>query len=391
MTNFEFYCPTRVFFGRDQHKRVGEIIKGYGFKKVLLHYGGGSIKKTGLYDEVVKALNEAGIEFVELGGVQPNPVLGLAKKGIEICRKENVDLILAVGGGSAIDSAKVIALGAGNDCDPWLFYTKKREPKSALPVGTILTLSATGSETSSSAVITNEELKLKRGLNSDFNRPLFSIMNPELTFTVSPYQTACGIVDIMMHTLERYLTQKGEAEVTDRIAESVLKSTIHAGRAALKNPTDYEARATLMWAGSLSHNNLTGLGRDYFMVSHQIEHEISGMFPEVAHGAGLAVVFPAWAKYAYKYNIPRFCQYAVRVWNCEMDYENPESTAIAGIEATSRFFKEIGMPSTLGELNITEDSIEEMAVKCTNYGERTLPGYIEYGKKEIMDILRLCL
>lgn len=391
MINFEFYSPTRVFFGRDQQKRVGEIIKGYGFKKVLLHYGGGSIKKTGLYDEVVKALNDAGIDFVELGGAQPNPILGLVKKGIEICKKENVDLVLAVGGGSAIDSGKAIAVGAAHDCDPWLFSSKKKVPEGALPVGTILTLSATGSEMSSSAVITNEELKLKRGFNSEFNRPLFSILNPELTFTVSPYQTACGIVDIMMHTAERYLTQKGEAEVTDRIAEAVLKSTIEAGRAAMKNPRDYEARATLMWAGSLSHNGLTGLGRDYFMVSHQIEHEISGMFEEVAHGAGLAVVFPAWMKYAYKYNIPRFCQYAVRVWNCEMDYENPENTVIAGIEATIKYFKEIGMPTTLGELNITEDSIEEMAEKCTDYGGRILPGYIEYGKKEIIDILKLCL
>ncbi|HEY8421274.1 MAG TPA: iron-containing alcohol dehydrogenase [Thermoclostridium sp.] len=391
MINFEFYSPTRVFFGRDQHKRIGEIIKGYGFKKVLLHYGGGSIKKTGLYDEVVKALNDSGIDFVELGGAQPNPILGLVKKGIEICKKENVELVLAVGGGSAIDSGKVIAVGAAHDCDPWLFSSKKKVPERALPVGTILTLSATGSETSSSAVITNEELKLKRGFNSDFNRPLFSILNPELTFTVSPYQTACGIVDIMMHTAERYLTQKGEAEVTDRIAEAVLKSTIMAGRVALKNPRDYEARATLMWAGSLSHNGLTGLGRDYFMVSHQIEHEISGMFEEVAHGAGLAVVFPAWMKYAYKFNIPRFCQYAVRVWNCEMDYENPENTAIAGIEATIKYFKEIGMPTTLRELNIPEDSIEEMAEKCTDYGNRTLPGYIEYGKKEIIDILKLCL
>ncbi len=259
MLNFEFYCPTRVFFGRDQHKRVGEIIKSYGFKKVLLHYGEGSIKKTGLYDEVVKALNDAGIDFVELGGARPNPVLGLVRKGIEICRKENVDLVLAVGGGSAIDSGKAIAVGAANDCDPWLFFMKKREPERALPVGTILTLAATGSETSASAVITNEELKLKRGYNSDFHRPLFSILNPELTYTVSPYQTACGIVDIIMHTAERYLTQKGEAEVTDRIAEAVLKSTINAGRKALKNPRDYKARATLMWAGSISHNGLTGL------------------------------------------------------------------------------------------------------------------------------------
>ena len=314
----------------------------------------------------------------------------MVKEGIGLCRKENVDIVLVVGGGSAIDSGKLIAVGAANDCDPWLFSMGKKTPKSALPIGTILTLSATGSETSASAVITNEELKLKRGYNSEFNRPLFSILNPELTFTVSPYQTACGIVDIIMHTLERYITMKGNAEVTDRIAEAVLKSTIQAGKVAMENPQDYEARATLMWAGTLSHNGLTGLGRDYYMVCHQIEHEISGMFEEVAHGAGLAVVFPAWAKYAYKYNMERFCQYAVRVWNCEMDYSNPENTAIAGIEATAKYFKEIGMPSSLSEFSITEDSFEEMAEKCTNYGERILPGLIEYGKKEIIDILNLC-
>ncbi len=391
MKNFEFHSPTKIYFGREQQKHVGEIIKGYGFKKVLIHYGGGSIKKTGLYDEVTKSLNEVKIDFVELGGVQPNPILGLVNEGIELCRKENVDIVLAVGGGSAIDSAKMIAVGAANDCDPWLFSTKQKTPKHALPIATILTLSATGSEASASAVITNEKLKLKRGYNSEFNKPLFSILNPELTFTVSPYQTACGIVDIIMHTLERYITVEGEADVTDRVAEAVLKSTIQAGKVAMKNPQDYDARATLMWAGTLSHNGLTGLGRDYYMVSHQIEHEISGMFEEVAHGAGLAVLFPAWAKYVYKYNIPRFCQYAVRVWNCEMDYANPENTAIAGIEATAKYFKEIDMPSSLSEFNISEHSFEEMAEKCTNYGERGLPGLIEYGKKEIIDILKLSM
>jgi alcohol dehydrogenase YqhD (iron-dependent ADH family) len=391
MKNFEFYCPTRVFFGRGQHERVGSIIKEYGFKKILLHYGGGSIKKTGLYDTVIQALNNSGIDYVELGGAQPNPVLSLVREGIDLCRKEKVELVLAVGGGSAIDSAKAIAVGALNDFEPWLLFERKAAPKAALPTGTILTLSATGSETSDSTVITNEELKLKRGFSSALNRPLFSILNPELTFTVPAYHTACGIVDIFMHTAERYMTQKGEVDVTDRIAEAIMKSTINAGIAALKDPHDYDARAIIMWAGSLSHNGLTGTGRDYFMVSHKIEHEISGMFDNVAHGAGLAVVFPAWMKYAYKYNIPRFCQYAVRVWNCEMDYGNPEKTVLAGIEATERFFKSIGMPLTLGELGIGEDSIEEMAIKCTNYGERVLPGYIEYKKEDIIEILRLCL
>lgn len=391
MRNFDFYSPTRVFFGKGRHEQIGEIIKEYGFRKILLHYGGGSIKRTGLYDVVTKALKNSGIDYVELGGVRPNPVLSLVKKGIELCREEKIELVLAVGGGSVIDSAKLIAVGTMNDCDPWLIVTKEVTPKAALPVGTILTLSATGSETSSSAVITNEELKLKRGYGSDFNRPLFSILNPELTFTVPPYQTACGIVDIMMHTLERYMTQKGEVDITDRIAEAVLKSTIRAGRIVMENPYDYDARATIMWAGSISHNDLTGAGRDYFMITHQLQHEISGMFENVAHGAGLAVVFPAWLKYTYKQNLSRVCQYAVRVWNCEMDFENPEKTALSGIEETEKYFKSLGMPLTLGELGIGEESIKEMAAKCTNYGTRLLPGFMRYEEKELEEIYRLCL
>ena len=390
MKNFEFYSPTRVFFGKEQHLRVGEIIKGYGFRNVMLHYGGGSIKQSGLYDAVMEALKREDIRVVELGGAQPNPTLGLVKRGIAMCRESGVDLVLAVGGGSAIDSAKFIAVGAKNDEDPWLFAMKKAVPKAALPIATILTLAATGSEMSSSAVITNDELKLKRGYGSDFNRPLFSILNPELTYTLPPYQTACGVVDIMMHTLERYMTQKSVAEMTDRIAEAVLKTVIGAGRAAMKNPNDYEARANLMWAGSISHNDLTGLGRDFFMVSHQLEHEMSGMFEEVAHGAGLAVVFPAWAKFACRHYLERFCRYAVNVWNIEMDFVHPENTALAGIEATADFFRSLGMPSTLRELGIGAESIEEMAVKCTNYGTRTLPGLMEYGKNEIMEIFKIC-
>lgn len=372
------------------HERVGEIISNYGYKKILLHYGGGSIKKSSLYDTVKNSLETAGVSYVELAGAKPNPELALVRQGVELARKEKVELVLAVGGGSAIDSAKVIAAGAKNDCDPWLFSMKKATPKDALPVGTILTLAASGTETSASAVITNEETLMKRGFNSDFNRPLFSILNPELTYTVPKYQTACGIVDIMMHTLERYMTHKGEVELTDRIAESVLKSVIKAGKEAFRNPADYNARATLMWAGSLSHNDLTGLGREYFLVTHQLEHEMSGLFSEITHGAGLAVLFPAWAKYVYKNNIPRFCQYAVRVWNCEMDFENPDRTAVEGIEKTAAFFKELGMPSTLSECGITEEHIEEMAIKCTNYGERTLPGIKTLGKDEIADIFKLC-
>lgn len=391
MNNFTFYAPTRVFFGKGQEDKVGEIVAGYGFKKIMLHFGGGSVVKTGLLAKVEENLSKAGVKYVEFGGAQPNPTLSHAKKGIELCRAEGCELVLAVGGGSTVDSAKIIAVGAANDCDPWLFSTKQRTPEKALPVACILTLAATGTEMSASAVITNEELGLKRGYNSDFHRPLFSIMNPELTYTVSPYQTACGIVDIMMHTLERYMTRKCDAELTDRIAEALVKTVISSGRAAMADPRDYEARANLMWAGSVSHNDMTSCGRDFFMVSHQLEHEVSGMFPKVAHGAGLAVIFPAWMKHSYKYYLPRFTQYAVRVWNCEMDFEHPEKTALEGIRLTEEYFRSLGMPSRLADFGIGEDSIHEMSVKCTNYGARTLPGPIEYGEKEIEEIFRLCL
>jgi len=391
MKNFEFFAPTHVYFGRDEEKNVGKIIRNYGYTRVFLHFGGGSVKRSGLYDTVVKSFAENGISFCELGGVQPNPTLGFAKKGIQMARDFGAELVLAIGGGSALDSAKIIAVGAKNEGDPWRFSMKQDTPKDALPVATILTLAATGSEMSASAVITNEELGLKRGYNSPFHRPLFAIMNPELTYTLPPYQTACGVVDIMMHTLERYMTQVDKFELTDRIAEALLKTVIAAGTTVMDNPCDYEARANLMWAGSLSHNDLTGCGRNFFMASHQMEHELSGMFPEVAHGAGLAVVFPAWAHYTLKANVARLAQYAVRVWNCEMDYDCPEKTALAGIEKTEAFFKALGMPSRLADFGITADAIPELVRKCTNNFTRTLPGVVELGAKEIEEIYRSCL
>ena len=362
MENFEFYTPTKIYFGRDTHKKVGEIIAGYGFHKILLHYGGGSIHRSGLYNAIVTSLREHDIAWVELGGVSPNPKLSLAKQGMELCRAENVEFILAAGGGSVLDSAKCIADGAANpDVETWEFFEKKREPQGALPVGAILTLAASGSEMSASCVITNEEGWFKRGFNSPYHRPLFSILNPELTFTVSPFQTGCGIVDIMMHTMERYFTLSENVDLTDHLAEGLLKSVIAAGKRAIDNPRDYEARATLMWAGSLSHNDLTGAGRQVFMGVHQMEHELSGMYDFVAHGAGLSVLFPAWAKFQYPYATQRFCQFAVRVWNLEMDYEHPEETAKAGIAATEAFFASLGMPVRLRELGIGAEKLEEMA------------------------------
>lgn len=391
MKNFIYHAPTKVFFGKDTEKQVGNIIKDYGYTKVLLVYGGGSIKRYGLYDTITQSLSDNGIKYSELVGVEPNPKLSMVRDGAAICKRDGIELVLAIGGGSSIDMAKVTAAAALYDGDPWDFSSKIKEPKQALPIGVILTHSAAGSEMSASAVITNEETKIKRGYNSEFNRPLFSIMNPELTYTLPPYQTACGIVDIMMHTLERYLTKSGDAEPTDMIAESVLKTVIKAGSIAMSDPTNYDARASIMWASSLSHNDLTGCGKSYFMVSHQIEHELSGMFDNIAHGAGLSVVFPAWAKYAYKYDVPRFARYAVNVWNIDYDYTCLENTALAGIKATEDYFKSIGMPVRLGELGVSEDTFEEMAIKCTNFGERTLDGFIQYGKDEIIDILKLAL
>lgn len=393
MNNFEFYTPTRMIFGRGTHLQVGKIVKEYGFKKVLVHFGGASARKTGLLDAVCSALEAEGIGYVQLGGVQANPTLSMAKKGIELCLAEKVDFVLAVGGGSVIDSAKCIADGAGSPgADVWKFFTKEAAPSGALPVGTILTLSASGSEMSASCVITNEENGLKRGFNSTTHRPLFSICNPELTYTVNRFQTGCGTVDIMMHTLERYMggTTK-ETPLTDRIAEGLLKSVAEAGAVADQDPENYEARATLMWAGSLSHNDLTSAGRAFMMQVHQMEHELSGMYPQIAHGAGLSALWPSWARYVCAAWPERFAQYAVRVWNLEMNFENPMETALAGIKVTEDYFKSLDMPTNIRDLGVEPEKIDEMAEKCTNFGTRTLPGIKELGKTEMMEIYRMAM
>ena len=394
MKNFTYYAPTRVMFGKGTEEKLGEVVSGYGFHKVLIHFGGGSVKRSGLLERLEKSLAAAGVEYVEFGGVQPNPKLSLARKAIQVCVQEQADLVLAVGGGSVIDSAKCVAAGAADpSVDPWEYLSRVKTVDKSLPVGVVLTIAASGSEMSSSCVITKEEGGLKRSFNSDLSRPLFAIMNPELTYSVSKFQTGCGTVDIMMHTLERYFGTDGEAPLTDRLAEGLLKEVIEAGRIADREPENYEARAALMWAGSLSHNSLTGLGRDYFMTAHQIEHELSGMFDQVAHGAGLSVLFPAWCRYIYKYAIPRCCQYAVRVWNLDMNYEHPERTAMAGIQATEEYFRSLGMPTHMGELGIalTDAQIEELAEKATFFGTRIMPDYISIGKKEIIEILREAL
>lgn len=391
MVDFEFHSPTKIFFGKDAHLKTADIIKSYGFDKIMLHYGQGSVIKSGLYAELTGQLDKAGIKYVDFGGVEPNPKLSLVKKGIGACRENGVQMILAVGGGSVIDSAKLISIGAVNDGDPWLYSLREKTAEKSLPVGTVLTLSASGSEMSDSCVITNESSNDKRGFSSEQNRPLFSICNPCLTYTVNKYQTACGIVDIMMHTLERFFAVSEPLSITDSISKGLLKTVIEYGRRAIDNPGDYEARANLMWAGSVSHNGLTGLSSSYVMICHQIEHELSGRFDSVAHGAGLSVIFPAWARFIYKYRPQRFAELAEDVWGINRNGLCDEELALRGIDAAEEYFKSIGMPVRLDELGINADEkdIDIMSEKCTYYGKRVLNDYIELKREEIAEIFRI--
>lgn len=387
MLDFTYYTPTKVHFGKGKHKDVGKIIKDYGYKTIMMQYGQGSIKRCGLYDEIMQSLAESGIRVVEMGGVEPNPKLSFVRRAIKVARDNNVEMILAVGGGSVLDSSKYTATGAKYEGDVWDFPLQKTKPVDALPVGCILTISAAGSEMSSSAVITNMELNMKRGYNSDFNRCLFAICNPELTYSVSPYQTACGIVDIMAHTMERYFTVCEPTPLTDRIAESILKSVVEAGRILMENPSDYDARATMMWASSISHNDLTGCGRENALAVHQLEHALSGEYDEISHGAGLAVLFPAWGKYVYKYNIPRFAQFARRVW--DITEGDDEKAALMGIEAMENYFVSIKMPVRLREFDIKE-SAERLADLCTFGKKRAVKSYIDLDYAKIKEIFESC-
>ncbi len=388
MLDFLYYAPTKVYFGKDKHKEIGKIIKDCGYKKIMMQYGKGSIKKSGLYDEIMKSLEEYGIDVVEMGGVEPNPKLSFVYDAIKVAKENKIEMILAVGGGSVLDSSKYTATGAVYDGDVWDFPTRKATPENGLPVGCILTISAAGSEMSSSAVISNTQLNMKRGYNSEFNRCKFAICNPELTYTVSKYQTACGIVDIMSHTMERYFTVCEPTDLTDRIAESILKSTVAAGRKLMENPEDYEARATMMWASSISHNDLTGCGRENTLAVHQLEHALSGEFDEIAHGAGLAVLFPAWAKYVYKYNIPRFAQFARRVW--DVTDENDEKAALTGIKCMKNYFGEIGMPQNLRDFGILKTCTDKLADLCTFGKTREIPTYISLDYDKVKEIFDSC-
>ena len=365
MNNFTFYAPTRIVFGRGTEKQVGGLVAAENCRKVLLHYGSGSVKRTGLLDLVKKSLDEAGVSYVELGGVVPNPRLSLVRKGIELCRNEGVDFILAVGGGSVIDSSKAIGYGCANDFDVWDIFEKKNSPKACLPIGVVLTIAAAGSEMSNSAVITNEDGWKKRGSNSDFCRPRFAIMNPELTMTLPEYQTMCGATDILMHTMERYFTSNGNMMLTDSIAEALMRTVVSNALVLLEKPDDYDARAEIMWASSLSHNDLTGLGNggnDF--ASHRLEHELGGMF-DVAHGAGLAAIWGTWARYVYKECLGRFKKFALNVWNVDGSGSD-EEIALRGIEAMEAFYRKVHMPTNLRELGIepTDEQIVELARKC---------------------------
>lgn len=368
MLNFQYYTPTKVVFGKDSEQEVGALVKEQGCKKVLVHYGGQSAKRSGLLDRIFQALKEEGIAFISLGGVVPNPRLSKVYEGIELCKKENVDFILAVGGGSVIDSAKAIGYGMANQfCDVWDLYTGKEKPTGCMPIGAVLTIAAAGSEMSNSSVITNENGWYKKALDIDYGRCKFAIMNPELTYTLPEYQTESGCTDIMMHTMERYFVLEDTMDLTDRFAEDVMRNVMVNAKILLEDPKNYNARAEIMWAGSVSHNGLTGCGTNGGdWATHLIEHELGGMF-DVAHGAGLAAVWGSWARYVMNEKPERFEQFALNVMDVE-DQGDAEKTALAGIKAVEDFYRSIKMPTNMRELGIepTDDQIREMALKATN-------------------------
>ena len=391
MKDFSFYAPTEVVFGEKSEEQVARLVKKYGGKKVLVHYGGQSAIRSGLLVKIINQLQEAGIDFVKLGGVVPNPRLSLAQKGIELCRKKGIDFILAVGGGSVIDSAKCIAYGVPYKGNVWDFYLGKEKATKMLPVAAVLTIPAAGSEMSESSVITNEEGDVKLGYSNNLSRPKFAIMNPRRTFTLPPYQTAAGVTDMMMHTMERYFTKDDDMDLTTDLAEAMLRSMKNAVFAVLKNPEDYRYRAQIMWGGSLMHNGLTGCGVDEDWATHQLEHELSGMF-DVTHGAGLAAVWPSWARYVMHENLRRFVRFAVNVMDVPNDFTDPEGTALKGIEAMERFYHAIGMPINIKELigrDITDAEIKEMTRKCSRDGKSTCGGLKVLEAKDMQAIYQM--
>ena len=381
LKDFNFYAPTRVVFGRESEKQIGQLVKANGGHKVLIHYGGGSAERSGLLGVVRQQLKDAGINFVELGGVVPNPLLSMVYRGIELCRQENADFILAVGGGSVIDSSKAIGYGVSYDGDVWDFWTGKATPAQCLPIGVVLTIPAAGSEMSSSCVITKDDGLIKRGINSDLCRCRFCVMNPERTYTLPPYQTAAGATDIMMHTMERYFSKYDDMTLTDAIAEALLRTVKDAALVVMEHPEDYRQRAQIMWAGSLAHNDLTECGTEKDFATHRLEHELSALFG-VTHGAGLAALWPSWARYVMPRHVSRFVQFAVNVMGVQNDFAHPEETAERGIQALEQWYRQIGMPTNIHELlrrEITDEEITILVDKCSRGGTITL------GALEILD------
>lgn len=390
MYNFKYFTPTKVLFGKGCEEQVGTLVKEQNCKKVLIHYGMGSVVKSGLLDKVKKALDAENISWVELGGAVPNPRLSLVYEGIELAKKEGVDFILAVGGGSAIDSAKAIGYGVANEGDVWEFYDRKRQAVDCVPIGVVLTMAATGSEMSHSSVITKEEGWIKRGYSSDLGRPKFAIMNPELTMTLPDYQTACGCTDILMHTMERYFVSGGTMEITDTMAEALMRTVIKYSLVLEKEPDNYEARAEIMWAGSLSHNGLTGCGvSGVDFATHGLEHELGGLY-DVAHGAGLAALWGSWARYVYKDCLHRFYRFAIQVMGVK-DEGNREEVALKGIEAVEEFFEKIHMPISMKELGIepTEEELELLAHKCSIASGGKKGSAKVLGEKDMLAIYRM--
>ena len=398
MKDFNFYAPTRVVFGRESEEQLPKLIQQYGGGRVLVHYGGGSAKRSGLLDKVYKMLKEAGISYVELGGVVPNPLLSKVREGIDLCRREHVNFILAVGGGSVIDSSKAIGYGVGYPGDVWDFWDGKAVPQECLPIGVILTIPAAGSEMSSSCVITKNEGMIKRGINSDICRCKFAIMNPERTYTLPAYQTAAGATDIMMHTMERYFSKYEDALLTDALAEALLRQVIASTPVVLEDPENYEHRAAIMWASSLSHNDLMECGTEKDFASHRLEHELSGLFG-VTHGAGLAAIWGSWARYVMDKHISRFVKFAVNVMGVAVpvadteqlaaDPEAQKAIALRGVEAIERFFKSIGMPISIPELigrPATDEEIAEMVRKCSRDGKITV-GAMEVLAEKDMELI----
>lgn len=392
MRDFNYYAPTEVAFGKDSEEQVALLVRKYGGTKVLVHYGGQSAVRSGLLDKVCSLLSEEGVGYVTLGGVVPNPRLSLVHEGIALCRKEGVDFILAVGGGSVIDSGKAIAMGVANpDDEVWDYYLGKKSPQGALPVASVLTIPAAGSEMSESTVVTNEDGGVKLGYSDAILRPKFAIMNPERTFTLPPYQTAAGVTDMMMHIFERYFTKDDDMDLTTDLAEATLRRIKTAVFFVLKNPEDYRQRAQIMWGGSVAHWGLLGKGVEEDWATHQLEHELSGMF-DVTHGAGLAAIWPSWARYTMKENLSRFVRFAVNVMDVPNDFTDPEGTALRGIEAVEQFYHAIGMPTNIKELigkDITDEEIKEMVRKCSRDYTATCGGLKVLNAEDMENIYKM--